>query len=116
MPPVGVFLVAGCGADLLINICLTILGYFPGVRIQSPLLAVSSTDARTAHPRLLSRVRVLQAQGGERERRLRQLARAGRVQQQRPDGREGLWHDCSAHGPATPSERLGWVPNALPMR
>jgi len=25
-----VFLVAGCGADLCINICLTILGYFPG--------------------------------------------------------------------------------------
>lgn len=30
IPPVGVFLVAGCGADLLINICLTLLGYFPG--------------------------------------------------------------------------------------
>ncbi|KAH8702137.1 putative stress response RCI peptide [Talaromyces proteolyticus] len=29
-PPVGVFLISGCGADLLINICLTILGYFPG--------------------------------------------------------------------------------------
>lgn len=24
------FIVAGCGADLLINICLTILGYLPG--------------------------------------------------------------------------------------
>ncbi|QIX01582.1 hypothetical protein AMS68_007099 [Peltaster fructicola] len=30
LPPVGVFLIKGCGADLLINICLTILGYFPG--------------------------------------------------------------------------------------
>lgn len=30
VPPVGVFLVAGCGIDLLINILLTILGYFPG--------------------------------------------------------------------------------------
>lgn len=30
VPPVGVYCVAGCGADLLINICLTILGYFPG--------------------------------------------------------------------------------------
>ncbi|KAI1414226.1 hypothetical protein F5Y13DRAFT_159037 [Hypoxylon sp. FL1857] len=29
-PPIGVWAVAGCGADLLINICLTILGYFPG--------------------------------------------------------------------------------------
>ncbi|KAK3717456.1 hypothetical protein LTR37_005846 [Vermiconidia calcicola] len=30
IPPIGVYLVAGCGADLLINICLTMLGYFPG--------------------------------------------------------------------------------------
>ena len=29
-PPLGVFLVAGCGADLLINIALTVLGYLPG--------------------------------------------------------------------------------------
>ncbi|KAK5166490.1 uncharacterized protein LTR77_008033 [Saxophila tyrrhenica] len=30
LPPVGVAIVAGCGADLLINICLTILGFLPG--------------------------------------------------------------------------------------
>lgn len=30
VPPVAVYIVAGCGADLLINIALTILGYFPG--------------------------------------------------------------------------------------
>jgi uncharacterized membrane protein YqaE (UPF0057 family) len=30
VPPVGVFLVAGCGMDLFINICLTLLGYIPG--------------------------------------------------------------------------------------
>ncbi|KPI38007.1 Plasma membrane proteolipid 3 [Cyphellophora attinorum] len=29
-PPVGVAMVSGCGADLFINIALTILGYFPG--------------------------------------------------------------------------------------
>jgi len=29
-PPAGVAIVAGCGADLLINICLTILGGIPG--------------------------------------------------------------------------------------
>ncbi|KAA8905850.1 hypothetical protein FN846DRAFT_949793 [Sphaerosporella brunnea] len=29
-PPIGVFCVAGCGPDLLINILLTILGYLPG--------------------------------------------------------------------------------------
>ncbi|KAF3009442.1 hypothetical protein E8E13_001021 [Curvularia kusanoi] len=30
LPPVGVFIVAGCGADLLINIALTLLGFLPG--------------------------------------------------------------------------------------
>jgi len=30
LPPVGVFMIAGCGADLFVNICLTLLGYFPG--------------------------------------------------------------------------------------
>ncbi|KAI9812952.1 MAG: hypothetical protein M1826_002735 [Phylliscum demangeonii] len=29
-PPIGVAIVAGCGPDLLINICLTVLGYLPG--------------------------------------------------------------------------------------
>ena len=27
VPPVGVFMIAGCGADLLINVCLTLLGF-----------------------------------------------------------------------------------------
>ncbi|KAJ7219183.1 hypothetical protein GGX14DRAFT_355441, partial [Mycena pura] len=30
-PPLGVFLERGCGADLLINILLTILGWVPGI-------------------------------------------------------------------------------------
>jgi len=30
VPPIGVYAVAGCGADLLVNILLTILGYIPG--------------------------------------------------------------------------------------
>ncbi|KAB5575505.1 plasma membrane proteolipid 3 precursor [Coniochaeta sp. 2T2.1] len=30
LPPIGVYAVAGCGVDLFINICLTILGYLPG--------------------------------------------------------------------------------------
>ncbi|KAK3196121.1 hypothetical protein K4F52_000989 [Lecanicillium sp. MT-2017a] len=29
-PPLGVWAVAGCGMDLFINICLTLLGYIPG--------------------------------------------------------------------------------------
>ncbi|KAI0928587.1 plasma membrane proteolipid Pmp3 [Taiwanofungus camphoratus] len=31
LPPVGVFLERGFGADFLINILLTILGYIPGI-------------------------------------------------------------------------------------
>ncbi|KAI8633962.1 putative plasma membrane proteolipid 3 [Xylariaceae sp. FL1651] len=31
LPPVGVFLERGCGADFCINILLTILGYIPGI-------------------------------------------------------------------------------------
>jgi len=30
-PPLGVFAEKGCGADLLINIALTILGFIPGI-------------------------------------------------------------------------------------
>jgi len=31
LPPLGVFLERGCGADFCINILLTILGYIPGI-------------------------------------------------------------------------------------
>ncbi|KAK0751980.1 hypothetical protein B0T18DRAFT_388026 [Schizothecium vesticola] len=30
LPPLGVYAIAGCGMDLFVNICLTVLGYFPG--------------------------------------------------------------------------------------
>ena len=36
VPPVGVFMIAGCGADLFVNVCLTILGYFPGRKSCRP--------------------------------------------------------------------------------
>ncbi|KAG6829075.1 hypothetical protein H0H92_005786 [Tricholoma furcatifolium] len=29
-PPAAVAMMSGCGCDLLVNICLTILGYIPG--------------------------------------------------------------------------------------
>ncbi|KAG2208337.1 uncharacterized protein EV154DRAFT_501631 [Mucor mucedo] len=29
-PPVGVFMMFGCGTELCINLCLTCLGYIPG--------------------------------------------------------------------------------------
>ena len=30
LPPLGVLMVSGCGADFCINLLLTILGFFPG--------------------------------------------------------------------------------------
>ncbi|KAI9018014.1 hypothetical protein CLU79DRAFT_837501 [Phycomyces nitens] len=30
LPPLGVFLMDGCGVDFWINVCLTLLGYIPG--------------------------------------------------------------------------------------
>ncbi|KAL6829175.1 hypothetical protein J3E69DRAFT_330537 [Trichoderma sp. SZMC 28015] len=48
LPPIGVFLERGCGADLLINILLTILGYFPA-RLPLPYPAgIKSSRRRTA--------------------------------------------------------------------
>ncbi|KAJ5439736.1 plasma membrane proteolipid 3, partial [Penicillium daleae] len=84
LPPLGVFLERGCGADLLINICLTILGWIPGIihamyvigpcgdplcrlllkrsPLTNPLPATLSSNTRIANPidqppllRLLSR-------------------------------------------------------------
>ncbi|KAK9381709.1 uncharacterized protein V2V93DRAFT_367646 [Kockiozyma suomiensis] len=31
LPPLGVFLETGCNSDLLINVVLTCLGWFPGI-------------------------------------------------------------------------------------
>jgi uncharacterized membrane protein YqaE (UPF0057 family) len=60
IPPVGVFFERGCGADLLINILLTILGYIPGIihaLYVSPTLLVKSYNILTIyqvhHPQVL---------------------------------------------------------------
>ncbi|ORX33706.1 hypothetical protein BD324DRAFT_654001 [Kockovaella imperatae] len=42
-PPLGVFLERGCGADLLINILLTILGFIPGKSTRTILRARTLT-------------------------------------------------------------------------
>lgn len=49
VPPVGVAIVSGCGMDLFINICLTLLGcklrfLRPSIRCPSPLLLTTPTD------------------------------------------------------------------------
>ncbi|CRG92643.1 hypothetical protein PISL3812_09706 [Talaromyces islandicus] len=47
LPPLGVFLERGCGADVLINICLTILGYIPGI-IHALLAAIIVADCKSS--------------------------------------------------------------------
>lgn len=71
VPPVGVYIVAGCGADLFINICLTLLGYV--LRTSFLVLQIWNTTylllntilianlqiPSWPHPRLLPRVCLL---------------------------------------------------------
>lgn len=51
LPPLGVLLERGCGADLLINILLTILGYIPGTRstLKSHHCSLCRHHSRTLH-------------------------------------------------------------------
>lgn len=45
LPPLGVFLERGCGADFLINILLTILGWIPGI-IHALYVTLSTSVTR----------------------------------------------------------------------
>ncbi len=55
LPPVAVFLVRGCGIDLLINIVLCILMYLPGSPQFHPTFHVSQnfTSVSFSHPMLI---------------------------------------------------------------
>ncbi|KAL1617844.1 hypothetical protein SLS54_007626 [Diplodia seriata] len=86
VPPVPVFIKRGCGADFLISICLSILGWIPGVLLRNlalqypasalntgPLLIyLTARDASRGQAALktleaddqLLKAKVLQAQGG----------------------------------------------------
>ncbi|KAI9028808.1 hypothetical protein CLU79DRAFT_832184 [Phycomyces nitens] len=45
LPPLGVFLMHGCGADFWINLCLTLLGYLPG-HIHAFYLLIKQRDEK----------------------------------------------------------------------
>lgn len=64
VPPIGVLIVAGCGADVLINICLTLLGYVhptPHHQTMKQLTLNSNKQLHPRpHPRLLHPLRLLQ--------------------------------------------------------
>lgn len=111
-PPIGVYAIAGCGADLLINICLTILGCvaFPDASSHththtlslslSPLVtdtvSLSGQLLPRPHPRVLSRVRVPRPPRAGTRGPLHRLPRAGHLQRAHPERRPRLRH----HGPA----------------
>ncbi|KAI9041733.1 YqaE/Pmp3 family membrane protein [Aspergillus affinis] len=50
VPPLGVFLIAGCGMDFWINVLLTILGYLPGHIHAFYLLYVYYSRRRAVNP------------------------------------------------------------------
>merc|ERR1711939_942274 len=91
-PPVGVAMVAGCGFDLFVNICLTILGYFPG-HIHAFYLEYVYFDRRDRATR-----------------RAHRAAGAWRIQRSRTERRfapAGLWNPIRArHNNVTTSEQL----------
>ncbi|KAL1618392.1 hypothetical protein SLS56_010582 [Neofusicoccum ribis] len=47
VPPVPVFIKRGCGADFLINICLSILGWIPGVILRNLALQYPGSALNT---------------------------------------------------------------------
>ena len=72
MPPIGVYIVSGCGADLLINICLTLLGFVNLISTpaQGDLLFYPASQQQLTlnlqihsrpHSRILPRIRLLRS-------------------------------------------------------
>jgi len=51
VPPASVLIKRGCGADILINICLWVLGWIPGVCVACSLsrLSCAHTSAFSIH-------------------------------------------------------------------
>jgi uncharacterized membrane protein YqaE (UPF0057 family) len=56
LPPLGVFLERGCGADLLINIILTCLGYIPGIIHALYVLPCSASFVEALRARVSARL------------------------------------------------------------
>nr|POE49232.1 plasma membrane proteolipid 3 [Quercus suber] len=74
VPPIGVFLERGCGADLLINILLTILGYIPGIihalwrGSDGKHPGVPEFFDSTRYPQILTKIRFLSVSPSTRDR------------------------------------------------
>lgn len=101
VPPVAVFIMRDCGSDLVINILLTILGYFPGkphitaLSLISilPILTSPSPFFRT-YPRLLHPLPGARGQEGQEVRCERSEKRTSHCDQQWRL-RTKCWHDSS---------------------
>jgi hypothetical protein len=94
VPPVGVFIVAGCGADVLINIALTILGYARITLIPKPSYSILTMPQLLprSHPCLLRRIHLLQAPRRDPRWYVRWQPCFRYLQ---PEG-AAWWYDCSA--------------------
>ena len=104
VPPLGVFLIAGCGADLLINIILTILGYFSFVeQTKQHGRANMSKIFPRSHTCLLPDLGVLRSTRTRpcREDDCEQSTR--RIQRERSARRDNSGHDLN-----TATERGAW--------
>ncbi|PWY79657.1 hypothetical protein BO70DRAFT_293088 [Aspergillus heteromorphus CBS 117.55] len=69
IPPLGVFFLSGCSADLVINICLTLLGYLPGHVHAFYLEYVFFRNRRSGEPRYARGVYSDRIQHGGRHQR-----------------------------------------------
>ena len=72
VPPLGVYAIAGCGMDLFVNICLTVLGYVltPGPLVVevTKLTAAATQLLPGTPPCLLPRVHLLRPKRAIQER------------------------------------------------
>jgi hypothetical protein len=107
VPPIGVFIVAGCGADLLINICLTLLGFviphsqscasnsitIPRFTLRRQQLMFILQIHPWPHPRLLPRIRLLRSSSTSSRGSLHCCPCPRRLQRARAEWRQWLRND-----------------------
>lgn len=96
LPPVGVFMIAGCGADLLVSECINWpLDDMTDIRLDQHMPHHPWILPRP-YSRLLSRIRLLSQTGTGQPGLVRQQQSSRSIQRQRPDWWPWLWHHASS--------------------
>ena len=105
VPPLGVYAIAGCGMDLCVNICLTILGYVLACLLLGGRADRSGEQILTGtSPCFLSGVHLLRSPGTNQERHPRSHESAWYLFRQSPGRRLRIRH----HRPAD-RRSTGWL-------